>query len=110
MSDSYRIRYSEEDGALEREGIVTPRGSRVVAHSGKHIIAKIPGHSYPSGTGQPWAYGAAEFVLYEEVYSDAERELYNDNPWGKGNDVWAQTGDVNGWINVHEELSWPVRS
>lgn len=105
--DSYRIRYDEEDGTLEREGIVTPKGSRVVMHSDGLVVCKIAGGSYTSGQNQR-GYGPAKFIVCEEVYDDRERRLYNEA--GQPNRVWLRTGDVDGWINVRERVRWPVRS
>lgn len=100
-----RIRYDEEDGTLVRLGIVTPKGSRVVMHSDGFVAVKIAGGSYTSGQNQR-GYGPARFVVYQEVYDDDERERYNED----GGQHWLANGDVNGWINVQEVLSWPVRS
>lgn len=51
-------------GAVERHGIVTPLGTKVVGKTKDTIVIKVPGHGYWSGRGMPQSYAAAEYEVY----------------------------------------------
>lgn len=84
----FRIRWDEETGELERDGTITPKGSKVMAHDDAHVAVKIAGSHVHSGQGRPFIYRGARFELYPIICEDDD-----------------------GWILVREaSLKWPVRS
>lgn len=87
----YVVRYDEETGELDRAGVVTPKGSKIVAHTNHHragslLVAKIAGSHYYGGQGQPQNYAPARFELYYVI---------------------REEGD--GWMLVEPIADWPVR-
>jgi hypothetical protein len=97
-----RLRYDEEDGTLEIEGTYTPKGARVVMHSDGLIAAKIPGYHFYGGQGRSQNYAPAEFVIYEQIYSDQQRDVLElTRPGGI---------EADGWIAVRKRISFAVRS
>ena len=82
------LRVIDEDTMeVDRQGIFTPRGTRIVAQNDDYLVIKLPGHGYHSGQGRPQAYAPAEFELYHQV---------------------GEVGD--GRLEGRVALRWPVRS
>jgi hypothetical protein len=83
---SVRLRF-DADGTLERDGVVTPRGARVVAVGDPLLVVKMPGQRVYAGQGRPWRYCPAEYVLYE-----ADERPATDR-----------------WLTCVQRVRWPVR-
>jgi hypothetical protein len=59
--DQYHITI-KSDGSLDRRGIVTPGGTKVIAINEEALVYRVPGHRYWSGQGMPWKYAPAKDV------------------------------------------------
>jgi hypothetical protein len=82
----HRLRVDEETMEVEVLGVVTPKGARVVAMGGEHLVVKLPGRHFYGGQGRPQSYAPAEFCLYGDV---------------------REAGD--GMLEGRVLLRWPVR-
>lgn len=76
------------DGNVNRDGIVTPKGTKVHQRTKSTITIKVPGHQYWSGRGSQ-GYAPAEYVVYGIV----------------------DGGEYEGrsWVSVNRIASFPVR-
>lgn len=55
-----------DGGGIDRRGIVTPPGTRIVAEAPEgHLVLKVPGHHYFRGQGQPFGYAPTEYEVYQ---------------------------------------------
>lgn len=75
------------DGTVVRQGVETPKGTRLVKRDGDTLVVKVPGHSFWVGLNLPHKYASAEYEVYRVL-----------------NDTGATT------VEVERLTSFPVRS